>query len=531
MNEWITTSICYRAVMPVSFSTSANFIYRAWASMSARDAMPGLMYKHTSDGELASNDVIVIGEEGNFLLAGALTAFRSVSFFRAVWRGGRFSEIQVEQPGIKAGETPEEIIVLKGADWRELLFQYAEAAAAKCGRIMPDTTRNMTGYCTWYYYYENVTGQDLLDNIDALAKNRSPYAAEYVQIDDGYQKMQGDWFERNEDWTFTLKTAADKILAAGMKPGIWLMPFVASTASSIYHEHPDWFVQDAASGKPVERGGWSPAPNDRWCCLDATNPAVIGHIQNVFRRFHDMGYVYFKLDGLNYGLTDGLRMDASATSVSAFRTLVKAIKEAVPDDLLMACGGNYLVCLGLFDNARASCDTSRYYADTVYPNQNFPMNGCDIRSAVHQTMNNFWRFDRWFRMDPDSLMARQDNAFYTAGEARISVLSGIVTGVCLTSDNLATISPERNRLLGAAQRYRLRDARPFQYHLGQWPQFFEGSIDGKRGVAVFNDSEQVMVCDFAKLGLPERCAELLTGATYAYGVELPPHDAALFTSP
>ena len=55
-------------------------------------------------------------------------------------------------------------------------------------------------------------------------------------------------------------------------------------------------------------------------------------------------------------------------------------------------------------------------------------------------MNNFWRFDRWFRMDPDSLMARQDNAFYTAGEARISVLTGIMTGVCLTSDNLATIS-------------------------------------------------------------------------------------------
>ncbi|MBQ7650688.1 MAG: alpha-galactosidase [Victivallales bacterium] len=529
MTNWNETPSCYRASLPVSFSNSAYFIYRAWAYMGARDTMPGVLFKVSSDGEVASNDVIVIGEEGNYLLAGALSAFRSITILRAVWRGGHFSEIQVEQPGIRPGEEPEEMIVLKGADWRDLLFQYADAAARKCGRTPLDTAKNMTGYCTWYYYYKDVKGQNLLDNIEALAKNRSPYAAEYVQIDDGYQKMQGDWFERNDSWPFTLQSAAEKIISSGMKPGIWLMPFVASTASIVYKEHPDWFVQDATTGKPAERQGWSPAPDDKWCCLDATNPEVIVHIQNVFKTFRSMGYSYFKLDGLNYGLTDGLRMDRNATSVSAFRTLVKAIKEAVPDSLLMACGGNYLVCLGLFDNARASCDTSRYYETSPYPNQNYPVMDCSIGNAAHLTMNNFWRFDRWFRMDPDSLMARQDNAFYTAGEARISVLTGIMTGVCLTSDNLATISPERNRLLGAAQKYRLRDAKPFNYTLGQWPQFFEGTIDGKRGVAVFNDSEKTMYCDFAKLGLPEHCAELLTDATFSFGTELPPHDAALFT--
>ena len=530
MDKWIEETRCYKATLPVSFGTNAYFIYRAWANMSSRDSMPGVLFKNNADGEVVSNDVIVIGEEGNYVLAGALTAFRSISFFRAIWRGGRFSEIQVEQPNIRPGETPEEVLVLKGADWRELLFQYADAAAEKCGRTPLDTSKNMTGYCTWYYYYKEVTGQNLLDNIDALAKNRSEFAAEYVQIDDGYQKFQGDWFERNDSWPFTLKSAADRIKDAGMKPGIWLMPFVASTASNVYKEHPQWFVQDAATGKPVERTGWSPAPDDKWCCLDATNPEVIAYIQDVFRRFRDMGYSYFKLDGLNYGLTDGLRMDKNATPVSAFRLLVKAIKDAVPDCLLMACGGNYLVCLGLFDNARASCDTSRNYAIPDYfPNQNFPIIACSIRDAAHLTMNNFWRFDRWFRMDPDTLMARQDNAFYTFGEARISVLTGILTGVCITSDNLATIAPERYRLLGTSQKYRMRDAKPFKFNLCQWPQLFEGTIDGRRAVAVFNDSETTMYCDFDKLGLPERCSELLTGAQFSFGTELPPHDAALFT--
>ena len=60
---------------------------------------------------------------------------------------------------------------------------------------------------------------------------------------------------------------------------------------------------------------------------------------------------------------------------------------------------------------------------------------------------NWWMFDRWFRADPDTVMARQDNALYTLGEARISTLAAILTGVSITSDHLGTIAPERYRLL------------------------------------------------------------------------------------
>ncbi len=528
-STWSQDSTHYRASLAVDFPPAAGFVYRAWGNMGARDPMPCVLGISAAAGEIASDDVIVIGDPDakRYLLAGAVTAFRSQTFFRVLRRGGRFTAIEVDQPEIQAGETPEEVIVLEGDDWRELLFQYAETAAKRMNVPAFDTTRNMTGYCTWYYYYKEVTGQDFLDNLEALAANREPFAAEYVQIDDGYQKRQGDWLELDESWHFTLKEAADRIKAKGMKPGIWLMPFVASTASKVFQEHPDWFVRDK-NGEPVRRRGWTPPPEQEWCCLDGTNPEVQAHIAGVFRAMHDMGYEYFKLDGLGYGMTAGARYDRNATTVSAFRQLLRTIRETVPDCLLMACSEPFMPCLGFFDNARVSCDTSRYFSLEGSPNRNFPQLGADILNAAHQTLANFWKYDRWFRCDPDTLMARQDNAFYTLGEAKISVLTGVLSGISITSDRLDTIAPDRLRLLGVAQKFRMRNARPFRWIPGQWPIFFEGTIDDQRAVAVFNDSEAELPCNFEPLGLPQQCTEILSGAKGSGEMTLPPHDAALF---
>ncbi len=67
---------------------------------------------------------------------------------------------------------------------------------------------------------------------------------------------------------------------AGMVPGIWFMPFVASTASRVYRGHPDWFVRQA-DGAPALVQGWSPASNHIWGFLDMTNDEVRNHIRNV----------------------------------------------------------------------------------------------------------------------------------------------------------------------------------------------------------------------------------------------------------
>ena len=523
--QWTTEMDGWRARIKTDFPASA-IVYTSNMMMAQAAPISALTNSMKFWGDISSANVIVVGRKEQYLLAGAVTAFRSLTLLRAVYENRRITGIEIYQPEIRQGEQPEEIVILEGSDWRELLVQYADIAAKKMGVKPVSAEKNMTGYCTWYYYYKDVTQQHMLENIEALAKNRSPYAAEYVQIDDGYQTFQGDWLDQRDAWPTPLQEVAKKIIDGGMKAGIWTMPTTASTASRVYREHPDWFVKNE-QGETATLPGWSPAPDNVWACLDATIPEAREHIANVFRTFRSWGYTYFKMDGLYFGLQKGSRRDPDATSVSAFRLLLKTIREAVPDSLIMACSEPFLPCLGLVDNARVSSDTSRYFYGNRTPKNAPQPSGCSIQDAFHVSMANFWCFDRWFRADPDVIMARQDNAFYTRGQAKISVLGGIMTGVSLTSDHLGTINPERNALLAKAQDIRMRNARPLNSIPNIWPMEFEGTIEGKRAIALVNDTQGSMTWKLADLGLPEHCHDLLDDRKVFHEITMDGIDAAL----
>ena len=523
--SWTTNFDCYRAQIKTDFP-AGSVVYRSKMIMAHTTPVTPLNSGIENWGDVTSSNVIVVGKDGKYLLAGAITAYRSLSVFRAVYENRKIVAIEMIQPEIKPDETPEETVILEGDDWRELLVRYADIAAEKNNIPEIKAEKNITGYCTWYYYYKDVTQANTIENIDALAKNRYPYAAEYVQIDDGYQTFQGDWLDQCESWPTPLEEVAKKIIASGMKAGIWLMPATASMASRVYKNHPDWFVKNQ-SGQTVALPGWTPPPDNLWACLDTTIPEVREHIAGIFKTFRSWGFTYFKLDGLYYGLQRGVRQDPNATSVSAFRLLLKTIREAVPDAVIMGCTEPMLPCLGLIDNGRVSNDTSRYFHPNC-DNKNGPvMPGCSIADAFHESLADFWLFDRWFRADPDVVMARQDNAFYTRNQAKISILGGIMTGISFTSDHLGTIDTDRNILLAKAQNIRMRNVRPMTFEPNTWPMTFEGTIDGKRAVAVVNDTPQTRVWTMDELGMPQECFDLLDEKNVTYNITLTGEDAVL----
>ncbi len=530
--SWQSALPGYRAYLPVDLPPEAAYVYRGNNYMSSAFIAPNVHTIHGCDEMLVSQDVVVLGDNksSKYILAGALTARRSLSYFTVI-RRGRLQGVEVFMPHITGDAEPEELVVLEGCDPDELLVQYAELAAKAMDVPPIDSAKNATGYCTWYYYYASVTEADLLENIEAVRNNRTVYSAGYIQIDDGYQRHQGDWLEQRDAWPTPLEIIARKIIDAGSIPGIWTMPMLASTASRVYKEHPDWFVKDA-DNKTMIIQGWSPEPDNHWVCLDATKDEVLEHLAKVFKTFRSWGFKYFKMDGLSFGLMEGRRHDPAATPVSAFRRALKAIREAVPDAVLLACCAPFMACMGLVDHCRVSSDTSRYFTLPVKGVVNTDMNGdCSISRSAHVTLANWWKFDRWFRCDPDTMMARADNAFYSFGEAKISVLTGILTGVATTSDHLGKITPERLELLGRSQNLRMRDVRPVNWRDGRWPQVFSGQVDGKKALAIFNYSEKEVVYDFADYGMPAECDELLDAPSLRKNkIILPAHDAALLVA-
>ncbi|PVY36554.1 glycoside hydrolase family 36 protein [Victivallis vadensis] len=511
---------CYRAEIKVDILTPTVFLYSTVNNMAISRELPSLQSITAFESEFPSEDVIIVGDpvHSKFLLAGAVTANRSFTFLTAVREARRLVKIRVLQPSIKPEEPPEEILILTGSDWRELLVQYAQAVARKAGVTPMKPAENLTGYCTWYYYYTAVTAQDFQENLNALRLHRESYPARVVQVDDGYQTFMGDWFDRNDRWPEPLETVARRIRKAGMEAGIWLMPFQASTASRLYREHPDWFVTDE-NGETAVSEGWSPKPDHLWACLDATVPAVRDHLATIFRTFRAQGFTYFKMDGLGFALKNGRRRDPAATAVSAFRLGLKTIREAVPDAFLLGCCSPYLPCVGLVDMCRVGPDTQ-------------PEWGTMIPRALHCSMERWWMFDRWFRADPDVMFTRTDRIRLTLGECRLTVLAGILTGVTLTSDNLGTLPAERLALLRRAAQLRMRNVRPAKWRLNCYLNTFSGTVDGKAALAVMNETEQEMTVEFSDFNLPEELEEILQPAGMQKNkIIVPRHDAVLLVAP
>lgn len=480
---------CYRRQILLNLPPTSYFFFHTGNNMSYSLDASCITTARQFDTEFTSDDVIIAGDvkQKKFVLVGAVTANRSLTHLTLVTKGVNQHSIKVEQPDILEGETPEEIAILEGDDWRQLLKQYADIVVKKMGARSVNPSSNLTGYCTWYYYYADVTEADFLENLEACAAHRNTgYSPQVVQIDDGYQTFQGDWNDQDPSWPTPLPEIGRRLKESGMTGGIWTMPFTASTVSRVFREHPDWFVKDE-NGEPKTALGWSAPPNHLWVTLDTTNPEAQEHLRKIFRTFHEWGFDYFKMDGLGFALTDGIRYDKNATPVSAFREGLKAIREAVPNAYLLGCCPPMLPCLGYVDGARVSPDTK-----AAWP---------DIKNAMFTTLSRWWMFDKFFRADPDTLMARQDRAEHTIQEARVSVITGILTGVCLTSDNLSTIAPERFQLLERAAKYRVKDAMPIDWKIKQWPMAFKGTLDGQPAVALINHTDAPLEYTFEQLEL------------------------------
>jgi len=264
---------------------------------------------------------------------------------------------------------------------------------------------------------------------------------------------------------------------------------------------------------------------------------VCAHIAQVFRALREWGFTYFKLDGW-FTATNGARSRPGATATEDVRTCLRIIREAVgPESVVLGCGAPFLPSLGLIDHARVSSDTGTKWRVWGSPLEKEPLvdtsQPCDpmmpcLENALHGSLGLWWQYDRWFRADPDCIMARAENTGLSAGEARLSALSGIVTGVVFTSDRLDRMGAERRDLLGRAARLRLRGARPLDWKNNAWPRVFAGEVAGRPAAAVFNYSESVWEWTAEELGLRGPLEELLHPRGALGGnLQLGPHDAAL----
>lgn len=531
---------CYINTFEIDLPPEASFFHRSDSNFFVSEYGPKIFDIPVFDCIWPSANVVIVGDtkSSQYFLWGAVTAFRSLTYFLVYRNQGRFSNITAYQPEIRKGKKPEDIIKLAGSDWRQLLVEYADIAAEKMGVGDLKVDKNVTGYCSWYYYYFNPTEKQFIESVKAIAEHKDAYPAQYMQIDDGYQASYGDWLDRNENWPTPLKDTVKMVNNLGFEAGIWTMPFLADTKSKLFTEHPDWFVKDL-KGNPWYVCGWCEEPHNHWACLDFSRKEVQDYTRNLYETLYEWGFRYFKLDGGGFSAPIGLRSQSDVTGISCLRKCLEILKEAVKDSVVLGCAMPYLPSIGLVSHNRVSSDTGQTWQmrslceATSEGANNFELcipGTVGLENALKGSLSNWWMYDRWFRCDPDVIIARDENTKLTLGQARMSALSGIVTGISITSDRLDRMGKDRISLLKRAADIKMEQILPVDWKDKSWPHIYKGFVDNKPALAIFNFSDYTQSWEIKDFGFNGNAVEILhpmgkIGKT----IKLAPKDAALLS--
>ncbi|MFF5476826.1 glycoside hydrolase family 36 protein [Streptomyces sp. NPDC012935] len=322
-----------------------------------------------------------------------------------------------------------------GTDIRAVLADWAAGLGGEAPRPAP------TVWCSWYEYFTAVTEDDIHENLRAMDTLDLP--VDVVQIDDGYQKALGDWLTLSGRFR-SRAGIADAIRARGRRAGIWTAPFLVDPASDLAAEHPEWLVRTADGGFTHAGRNWGHDLR----VLDTTHPEAAAYLTEVFRTLRGEGYDYFKVDFLYAGALDGVRHDPDVDALTAYRSGIELIREAIgADAYLLGCGAPLLASIGLFDAMRVSPDTAPHRRPEADDYSQPGQDPAEFTGAGRQ-----WQHGRLWINDPDCLMARPAVETREQWAAHVEATGGLMA----SSDRLLSLDEwgvaTTRRLLGGGAR-------------------------------------------------------------------------------
>lgn len=374
-------------------------------------------------------------EDGDSILAGALASTKT-----RVWMAFSAEELWVvwghrgDTISLSAGEKLrlDPIWIHAGTDAFDLHVEYAKVAA-EYHDIAPREDQPPVGWATWYTFYDEIDEEIILGNLEVavdLAADPELEPMTVFQIDDGWQKLWGDW-TANEEFPSGMAGLASEIRDSGFDAGLWMAPFYVHTETSIFEEHDDWWVLDE-NDQPILFTNFG---SGNYAIIDVTHPDAGPWMRDQVAARQQEGWNYLKLDFLYAGAERGKRYQ-DVTGMEAYHIGMEYLKEAVGDDFFLACGAPMLPSLGYADAFRTGADIGFNFDPG--PRHEY------LRWQTRATMSRSWQNGIWWWVDPDQMLLREP---FEAAQVRGSIVANLISGGSwLIGDDLRTVEREKLEL-------------------------------------------------------------------------------------
>ncbi len=302
-----------------------------------------------------------------------------------------------------------------------------------------------SGWCSWYYYYQEVNAKEIERNASWIAKNLKDYGADYVQIDDGWQG-KGHGAGDNRDWTTVnarflpgMDRLASYIKRLGLKPGLWLAPHGQSNPKVVAENPGAFLVNHDTSVSRTWEGEY---------LVDPSSKAGLSYLRDLFTTLKGWGYDYFKIDGQpivihEYQSKTRFMRRPSDNADSLYRATVSTIRNTIGSDrYLLGCWGIPLDGVGMMNGSRTGGDVVLGWGGFM--------------TSLDATMHYYFLHNVAWYSDPDVMLLRYP---LTLDQARAwATLQGLTGEALMSSDRLPDLSSDRVEIMKSV--FPAQDIRP-----------------------------------------------------------------------
>lgn len=351
--------------------------------------------------------------------------------------------------------------------------------------VKPLTDKKIKGYTSWYNYYQNISEDIILRDLDAISKKTDKVNT--FQIDDGYQTAVGDWLSINKTkFPNGMKPIVEKIHAKGWQAGLWLAPFGAQKGSKLACEHPDWLVK-GKNGKPIMVGAnWG-----GFYAIDIDNADARAYIKNVFDTvLNDWGFDLVKLDFLY--ATAVVPLHNKTRGQLAYES-IDFLRECVGDKQILGCGVQQMPCFGKVEYMRIGADMALNWKHGFFRKFTH-REDVSTPNAIHNSVYRRCLNGRAFLCDPDVFLLRRSNIQFTFEQQKVlAKFIKLFGSVLFMSDNVDEYDDE------------------------QLAVFNDTLADDDAKVVAINETNDKLFIDYIQNGEPHTLGFCVTdGSIYSY---------------
>lgn len=215
------------------------------------------------------------------------------------------------------------------------------------------------GWCSWYDRTTKIDEAHIREVTKTIEENPDVFGKGIIQIDDGYQKMDGDW-SANEKFPSGMEAVAKRIHEAGCTPGVWFAPLMMHPDHPWQKLHPDAMQTDAQGINTFMNANPFHPAGANW--LNPSHPESKKFLTKIINDARDRGFGYIKIDFNGIG---SKFFDPTQTRLQAFRELYALYREAAGNEMyILSCLGQPTRgVIGFIDAARIGPDSHPAHFD------------------------------------------------------------------------------------------------------------------------------------------------------------------------